>query len=32
MKKILYIPGFCSSEQTATAHRIKEVLNDCELL
>ena len=31
MKRILYIHGFCSSAQTATVHRLREVLTDCEV-
>lgn len=30
MTKILYIHGFCSSAQTATTQRIKEVFSNCE--
>lgn len=31
MKKILYIHGFCSSAQTATVDRLRQVLPECEV-
>lgn len=31
MKKILYIHGFCSSAQTGTANRIREVFDQCDV-
>ena len=31
MKKILYIHGFCSSAQTGTVARLRQVLTDCEM-
>ena len=31
MKKILYIHGFCSSAQTGTVARLREVLAECEV-
>ena len=30
-KKILYIHGFCSSAQTGTVNRLREVLSDCDV-
>ncbi len=30
-KKILYIHGFCSSAQTATVHRLRENMPECEI-
>lgn len=30
-KKILYIHGFCSSAQTGTVNRLREVLRDCDV-
>ena len=31
MKQILYIHGFCSSAQTGTVARLRQVLTDCEV-